>query len=140
MLDEGLLEIPDDVVATPAGPTRAADRLSPPRDQLFDARSAAEAALRQALDDTPSTAGRVEVNGYLPVRFGPTAAQVDLLFREDRIVSNLDAYRRDRRKDLLLQTHGFIVIRVLAQDVMRDTRPAVTEVCRALAARTGASW
>jgi very-short-patch-repair endonuclease len=49
---------------------------------------------------------------------------------------DLDAYRRDRRKDLLLQTQGFVVIRVLAEDVMRDARPAVNAVCQALAYRS----
>ena len=49
---------------------------------------------------------------------------------------DLDAYRRDRRKDLLLQTQGFVVVRVLAEDVMRDARPAVNAVCQALACRS----
>ena len=112
----------------------------------FDARSAAEATLFEALETTPSTAGRFRLNEYLSVRFGNTAAQVDLLSREDRIAIEIDGYhhftdpecfRRDRRKDLLLQTQGLLVIRVLAEDVMRDPRDAVTMVCQALAHRTG---
>ena len=78
------------------------------------------------------------------MRFGSNALEVDLLGRRDCIAieidgyyhfGDLDAYRRDRRKDLLLQTQGFVVIRVLAEDVMRDARPAVNAVCQALAAR-----
>jgi hypothetical protein len=107
------------------------------------ARSAAEAALFEALEGTPSTAGRFELNGRLAVRFGAGAIEVDVLARRDHIAIeidgyrhfDLDAYRRDRRKDLLLQTYGYLVIRVLAHDVMQDARPAVNAVCQALAHR-----
>jgi very-short-patch-repair endonuclease len=114
------------------------------RSQGIDARSAAEAALFEALEATPATAGRFELNEYLSVYFGPGAAEVDLLSREDRIAlevdgyyhfTDLDAYRRDREKDLLLQLQGFVVIRVLAEDVVKDARPAVNAVSRVLAAR-----
>lgn len=145
MVDEGVVEIPDD--ATDAAlPASAAHTSSAPRVQGFriNARSAAEAALLEALEATPATAGRFELNRYLSVRFGPNALEVDLLGRRDRIAieidgyyhfGDLEAYRRDRRKDLLLQTQGFMVIRVLAEDVMRDARPAVNAICQALAAR-----
>jgi len=115
----------------------------PPADML-DARSAAEAALFAALEATPATAGRFELNGFLSVRFGSRAAEVDLLSRRDRIAVEIDGvhhfadpdcYRRDRRKDLLLQTQGLLVVRLLAEDVLRDVRGAVTVVCQALAYR-----
>jgi very-short-patch-repair endonuclease len=118
-----------------------------PRAQVFDARSAAEAALYVALEATPATRGKFEVNGRLAVRFGSTAAEVDLLAREDGIAIEIDGYhhftdaenyRRDRRKDLLLQTQGLIVIRVLAEDVIKDARDGVDVVCQALAYRMGA--
>lgn len=110
----------------------------------LDARSAAEAMLFEALEATPATTGRFRLNESLSVRFGPTAAEVDLLSRGDRIAieidgahhfADLDRYRRDRDKDLLLQTQGLVVVRVLAEDVMRDVRAVVTTVCRALAYR-----
>jgi very-short-patch-repair endonuclease len=110
----------------------------------LDARSAAEATLFEALEATPATAGRFELNASLSVRFGSRAAEIDLLSRQDRIAIEIDGvhhfadpdcYRRDRRKDLVLQTHGFIVVRVLAEDVMRDVRSAVNAVCQALAYR-----
>jgi len=110
----------------------------------LDARSAAEAMLFEALEATPATAGRFRLNESLSVRFGPTAAEVDLLSRGDRIAieidgvhhfADLDRYRRDRDKDLLLQTQGLVVVRVLAEDVMRDARAVVSTVCRALAYR-----
>jgi very-short-patch-repair endonuclease len=145
MVDEGVVEIPDDVT-DPAPPASAAHASSAHRARAprINARSAAEAALLEALEATPATAGRFELNGYLSVRFGPNALEVDLLGRRDRIAieidgyyhfGDLEAYRRDRRKDLLLQTQGFMVIRVLAEDVMRDARPAVTAICQALAVR-----
>ena len=112
----------------------------------FDARSLAEATLFEALEATPATAGRFRLNESLSVRFGPTAAEIDLLSRGDRIAIEIDGvhhfadpdcYRRDRRKDLLLQTQGFVVVRLLAEDVVRDVRAAVTEVVQALAYRLG---
>ena len=111
-----------------------------------DARSLAEATLFEALEATPATAGRFRLNESLAVRFGPVAAEVDLLSRGDRIAIEIDGvhhfadpgcYRRDRRKDLLLQTHGFVVVRLLAEDVVRDVRAAVTAVSQALAYRLG---
>jgi very-short-patch-repair endonuclease len=110
----------------------------------LDARSAAEAMLFEALEATPATTGRFRLNESLSVRFGPMAAEVDLLSRGDRIAieidgahhfADLDRYRRDRDKDLLLQTQGLVVVRVLAEDVMRDARAVVSTVCRALAYR-----
>jgi hypothetical protein len=112
----------------------------------LDARSIAEATLYEALEATPATAGRFALNESLSVRFGPAAAEIDLLSRGDRIAIEIDGvhhfadpdcYRRDRRKDLLLQTQGLVVVRLLAEDVMRDVRSAVNVVCHALAYRRG---
>jgi very-short-patch-repair endonuclease len=109
-----------------------------------DARSLAEATLFEALEATPATAGRFSLNESLSVRFGPAAAEIDLLARGDRIAieidgvhhfDDLECYRRDRRKDLLLQMQGFVVVRLLAEDVMRDVQSAVNAVCQALAYR-----
>jgi very-short-patch-repair endonuclease len=112
----------------------------------FDARSAAEATLFEALEATRATAGRFKLNQYLSIRFGSKAAEVDLLSRGDRIAIEIDGihhfadpecYRRDRRKDLLLQGEGLLVVRVLAEDVLRDVRASVNVVCQALAHRQG---
>lgn len=122
------------------GSRRAADAFH------VDARSLAEATLFEALEATPATAGRFRLNESLAVRFGPLAAEVDLLSRGDRIAIEIDGvhhfadpdcYRRDRKKDLLLQTQGFVVVRLLAEDVVRDVRAAVTAVSQALAYRLG---
>lgn len=164
MVDEGAVEIPDALPefgkggSAPAPNASSTDTLNGSatssggavrpgrrrRSHTIDARSAAEAALFEALEATPATAGRFELNEYLSVCFGAGAAEVDLLSREDRIAvevdgyyhfTDLEAYRRDREKDLLLQLQGYVVIRVLAQDVVKDARPAVNAVSRVLAAR-----
>ena len=112
----------------------------------LDARSAAELAFFEALEVTPATAGRFQLNESLSVRFGSKACEVDLLSRGDRIAIEIDGfhhftdpenYRRDRRKDLLMQQQGLIVVRVLAEDVMADPRPGINLVIQALAFRLG---
>ncbi len=132
MVDEGLTP-----VAIPEERARPAN---------IDARSVAEATLFEALEATPATAGRFELNELLSIHFGSGSAEVDLLSRRDRIAieidgihhfADADCYRRDRRKDLLLQTQGLLVVRVLAEDVLRDVRNAVNMVAQALAYRLG---
>jgi very-short-patch-repair endonuclease len=136
MVDEGWIEVTTRDAARPRPRPRSPARL--------DARSVAEATLFEALEATRATAGRFRLNEPLSVRFGSVAAEVDLLSRGDRIAIEIDGihhfadpecYRRDRRKDLLMQTQGLIVIRVLAEDVLRDVRAAVNVVCEALAYR-----
>ena len=101
----------------------------------------------EALEATAATAGRFKLNEYLSVRFGSVACEVDLLSRADAIAIEIDGihhfadpscYRRDRRKDVLLQSQGLFVIRVLAEDVLADPREAVNTVCQALARVRGA--
>jgi very-short-patch-repair endonuclease len=142
MIDEGLVEIPDDEVER-VEPARTGEP-SGSRLRLVDARSAAEAALFEALEATPATAGRFELHGELAERAGPSRLAVDLLARRERIaiaidgvhhLGDPDAYRRDRRDELRLQLAGFVVVRVLAQDVMQDARAAIAVVCEALAHR-----
>jgi len=161
MVDEGWTAVPEVVderaagtaaagqsaataVAAQSAATAAAAQSTATAAAQFDARSLAEATLFEALEATPATAGRFQLNESLSVRFGPAAAEVDLLSRGDRIAieidgahhfADLDRYRRDRDKDLLLQTQGLVVVRVLAEDVMRDARAVVSTVCRALAYR-----
>ena len=67
------------------------------------------------------------MNAELPIAFdGWGKMEVDLLNEETRLVIELDggqhfanevAYRRDRRKDALLQEHGYFVLRFLVQDI-----------------------
>ena len=46
------------------------------------------------------------------------------------------AYRRDRRKDQLLQERGYFVLRVLAEDVAKDLNAVLDGILRALARRS----
>lgn len=91
------------------------------------ARSATEAFFYRRLQSLQETTGRFRLNAELPIPFdGWGKMEVDLLFMDARLVVELDgsqhlasedAYRRDRRKDALLQENGYFVLRFLAQDV-----------------------
>ena len=70
--------------------------------------------------------------------------EVDLSCKEAGIVIEIDgrqhlnnptAYRRDRTKDLLLQEHGWIVIRCLADDIAEKIDELLDDVMRLLAGR-----
>jgi very-short-patch-repair endonuclease len=50
-------------------------------------------------------------------------------------LANADAYRRDRRKDALLQEHGYFVLRFLAEDVGKRLDLVLDTILRALAHR-----
>jgi very-short-patch-repair endonuclease len=91
------------------------------------ARSASEAFLFRRLQTLPETADRFHLNVELPIPFdGQGMMEVDLLCSEAGVAIELDgaqhfadadAYRRDRRKDALLQQHGYYVLRFLVEDV-----------------------
>ena len=93
---------------------------------LSAARSQAEASLFAALEADLRTAMQFELNGALPFDFGGRPAEVDLACRAVRLAVEVDgyhhfidaeAYRRDRRKDRMLQLNGWLVFRVLADDL-----------------------
>ena len=106
------------------------------------ARSAAEAFLFDLLEHLPETAGRFELNLVESFHFGTRPAEIDLASRELRIAIEVDGhyhftdasrYRRDRRKDFLLQQHGYLVLRFLAEDVVREmfhVRDVILEAVR----------
>jgi superfamily II DNA or RNA helicase/very-short-patch-repair endonuclease len=91
------------------------------------ARSASEAFLFRRLQTLSQTKDRFRLNVELPIPFDSRGQmEVDFLCVQSRIVIELDgaqhladadAYRRDRRKDALLQRHGYLVLRFLAEDV-----------------------
>ncbi len=90
------------------------------------ARSASEAFLYRRLETLPETKGRFRLNVELPIAFdGLGRMEVDLLCADSRVAIELDggqhlsdaeAYRRDRRKDVLLQQNKYFVLRFLAED------------------------
>lgn len=106
------------------------------------ARSEAERFLFGLIDGTPELAGLFEQNGELDIRFGTQPMEVDLLCRELRVAievdgyhhfGDLDHYRRDRRKDRLLQKHGYVVLRFAAEEVvsaMSDLLQTIREFVR----------
>jgi superfamily II DNA or RNA helicase/very-short-patch-repair endonuclease len=109
------------------------------------ARSATEAFLFRCLETMEETAGRFQLNAELAIPFdGRGRMEVDLLCTDRKVTIELDgpqhldgeeAYRRDRRKDLLLQEHGYLVLRFLAGDVGRNLDMVLDTILRALSHR-----
>jgi very-short-patch-repair endonuclease len=50
-------------------------------------------------------------------------------------LADADAYRRDRRKDLLMQENGYFVLRFLAEDVGKHLDTVLDAILRALSHR-----
>jgi superfamily II DNA or RNA helicase/very-short-patch-repair endonuclease len=109
------------------------------------ARSASEAFLYRRLDTLAEAAGRFRLNVALPIPFdGFGTLEVDLLCADARLAIELDggqhladpiAYRRDRRKDQLLQENGYFVLRFLAEDVGKELDAVLDAILRVLARR-----
>ena len=116
--------------------------ISPDAEGANRARSASEAFLYRRLQTLPETAGRFRLNAEFPIPFdGNGRMEVDLLCVEARLAVELDgpqhldsaeAYRRDRRKDLLLQENGYFVLRFLAEDVGKEFNTVLDGILRAL--------
>lgn len=122
------------------------------RTEQDEARSLVERWLFDYLQSLPETAGVFELNGLLPIRFGRRdTMEVDLLGRSLGLAVEIDGYyhfrsketyRRDRRKDYLLQTEGFLVLRLHAEDVfssLKSVSEAVMEAVRYCRNPDGAS-
>jgi superfamily II DNA or RNA helicase/very-short-patch-repair endonuclease len=109
------------------------------------ARSATEAFLYRRLETLPETAGRFRLNAELSIPFdGWGRMEVDLLDADAHIaieldggqhLDNTDSYRRDRRKDVLLQENGFHVLRFLCEDVGKRLDEVLDAILRALSHR-----
>lgn len=109
------------------------------------ARSATEAFLYRRLETLDAAKGVFILNAELPIPFdGWSKMEVDLLSRELRVAVELDgpqhladavAYRRDRRKDRLLQEQGYMVLRFLAEDVARDLDGVLDALLRVVSHR-----
>ena len=107
------------------------------------ARSASERFLFRFLDGFPQTKGLFVLNGHIDIPFGPNPfMEVDLICESKRLAVEIDGafhfadaehYRRDRRKDFLLQKNGYLVLRFLAEDVTRRLQQVMDEISAALA-------
>jgi very-short-patch-repair endonuclease len=121
----------------------AAQPIPEDADGLARARSATEAFLARRLDTLTETKGRFRLNVMLPIPFDACSTlEVDLLCADARLAIEIDggqhladpiAYRRDRRKDQLLQENGYFVLRFLAEDVAKDLDGVLHGILRVLA-------
>jgi very-short-patch-repair endonuclease len=124
---------------------QAARPTPPDIDAANRARSASEAFLYRRLQTLPETRNRFQVNASLPIAFdGIGGLEVDLLCADSNLAVEIDgaqhlsdatAYRRDRRKDQLLQENGYFVLRFLAEDVGKDLDLVLDTIQRALSHR-----
>ena len=109
------------------------------------ARSASEAFLYRRLQSLSITAERFELNASLPIPFdGWGDMEVDFLEPKIRLVieidgsqhfSNKEAYRRDRRKDALLQENGYFVLRFLVEDIGKELNIVLDAIIRIVSLR-----
>jgi superfamily II DNA or RNA helicase/very-short-patch-repair endonuclease len=109
------------------------------------ARSATEAFLYRRLQTLAESKDRFRINVALPIAFdGQGLLEVDLLCTDARLAVELDgaqhladpvAYRRDRRKDQLLQENGYLVLRFLAEDVGKELDTVLDAILRSLSHR-----
>ena len=125
---------------TAAGPPASPDATGCER-----ARSAAEAFLFRRLKYLTEFEGLFELNVKLPIPFdGWSELEVDLYCARLQLAIEIDgpqhladpaAYRRDRRKDALLQEHGCHVLRFLAGDLAQHLTATLDAITRAIAHR-----
>ena len=118
---------------------------SPDAEGVARARSASEAFFYRRLGTLAETSRRFQLNAELPIPFdGWGNMEVDLLCADTRLVIELDgaqhladpeAYRRDRRKDTLLQQNGYFVLRFLAEDLGKRLDYVLDTVLGALVSR-----
>jgi very-short-patch-repair endonuclease len=100
---------------------------SPNAQGVDRARSASEAFFFRRLESLAMTKGLFKLNTALPIPCDDhSQMEVDFICLDARLVIEIDgmqhlsdpeSWRRDRRKDVLLQAHGFFILRFLADDL-----------------------
>ncbi len=121
---------------------QVASVLPPDAEGAGRARSATESFLFRRLETLPQTTGRFKLNAELDIPFdGWGRMEVDLLCANAHLaieldgtqhLANAEAYRRDRRKDALLQENGYTVLRFLSEDVGKRLDEVLDSILRAL--------
>ena len=121
----------------------AARTHSPDAEGIERARSASEAFLFRRLQTLPQTKNHFKLNAMLDIPFdNRSQMEVDFLCPDGRLVieldgdqhlSNPDAYRSDRRKDALLQEHGYFILRFLTTDIGKHLNETLDAILRTLA-------
>lgn len=111
------------------------------------ARSASEAFLFRRLESLRETRGQFQLNQDLPIPFNQRGSmEVDFLCARLKLVIELDglqhlqdeaAWRSDRQKDLLLQRHGYWVMRFLATDISKDLNTVLDTLLATMIRRSG---
>ncbi|MFY0582514.1 endonuclease domain-containing protein [Cystobacter fuscus] len=137
--------IPDEVLTRYGEAARKLEVAERESEAADGARSEAERFLYGVLDSLPATRGLFELNAKAEFLLRGRPVEVDFLSRRLRLALEVDGYhhfrdaeryRRDRRKDLALQRHGYWVLRFLADDVVagfeeiRDTLLEVISIRR----------
>jgi superfamily II DNA or RNA helicase/very-short-patch-repair endonuclease len=123
----------------------AARAVPPDAEGAARARSATEEFLFRRLETLPETKGRFVLNESLVIPFDQQGRlEVDLLCPDACVAVELDggqhlgdaeAYRRDRRKDQLLQENGYFVLRFLAEDVGKCLEEVLDTILRVVSHR-----
>ena len=106
------------------------------------ARSASERFLFQRLETLPQTKGCFRLNVELDIPFdGWSRMEVDLVCTAVKFaieidgnqhLNSIESYRRDRRKDILLQENGYKILRFLAEDVGKCLDDVLDTILRVL--------
>ncbi len=134
-VDAPLARLFVDITSPPTKVNRAGDY----------ARSASEKFLYKRLESLSTTGGLFRLNVCLPIPFNDhSEMEVDFLCAEKCLVIELDgdqhladkaAYRRDRKKDALLQENGYLVMRFLATDLGENLDTVLDSIQRVVAVR-----
>jgi superfamily II DNA or RNA helicase len=122
-----------------------AQPLPPESEHVARARSASEAYLYRRLESLSQTKGAFTLNAILPIPFdGSGQMEVDFCCARRRLIIELDGpehfadlnrYRRDRRKDMLLQQHGYFVLRFLPEDLASELDTVLDTILRTFLSR-----
>jgi len=106
------------------------------------ARSASERFLFHRLETLSQTKGLFRLNveldipfdgwGRMEVDFVCTTAKLAIELDGAQHLNSVDAYRRDRRKDLLLQENGYTVLRFLTEDLGKHLDEVLDTILRVL--------